>query len=322
MRKNGHSSRGMLDRFFKSGATRGEKKQISNWLLHLDISDESLSAEQLTKAREDMYRRITGEHAMRVHPPTRVLLLRRVSAAAAVLLLATATGLLLTQRIQKNSALATTTIRNEEGKQVKYIHLPDGTDVWLNSRSVLTFTTNAFNKADRQVQLTGEAYFEVATNSSKPFTVTSGNIHTQVLGTAFNIENYSGESEIRVSLAQGKVKMIDDVHADSTLLAPDEMYRYSRKEQRWSILPIAGQYVKDWTTGSMVFNEMPLTEVLTRIGQKYQLTFQYDAALLNAKRATGHFRPSQWQTMLSDILFIHHLSYTVRGNVVRIIKQQ
>lgn len=311
----------MLDRFFKGGATTEEKKRMSNWLLHLDISDNSLSAEQLAKARTEMYQQITGQHTVQLYPATRVLLLRRISVAAAVLLLAVAVGLLLTHTEPQKGALATTTIRNEAGKQVKYIHLPDGTDVWLNNHSTLTFTTAAFNKTDRQVQLTGEAYFEVAANSSKPFTVASGNIHTQVLGTAFNIENYAGESEIRVSLAQGKVRMIDVLHADSTLLAPDEMYRYNRKEQRGSVLPIAGKYVKDWTTGSMVFNEMPLTEVLERIGQQYHLTFQYDAALLAAKRATGHFRPMQWQALLADILFIHHLDYTVHGNVIRITKQ-
>ncbi len=103
------------------------------------------------------------------------------------------------------------TIRTPNGGQYRII-LPDGTHAWLNAASVLRFPI-AFTGSERKVQLSGEAYFEVAKNSAMPFRVITTDEHNresgmvEVLGTAFNVNAYNNEPSVKTTLVEGKVKV-------------------------------------------------------------------------------------------------------------------
>jgi ferric-dicitrate binding protein FerR (iron transport regulator) len=104
------------------------------------------------------------------------------------------------------------------GGQYRLI-LADGTKVWLNSQSSIRFPT-AFTGPTRFVEVSGEAYFDVARDARKPFLVKAGNLTVQALGTQFNIHAYPDEASAKATLIQGSVRVIKDV--DSILLAPGE----------------------------------------------------------------------------------------------------
>src|SRR5690606_25962513 len=86
------------------------------------------------------------------------------------------------------------------------VTLPDGTKVWLNAASSLKYPV-AFNDTERKVELTGEAYFEVAKDKNKPFKVLADKQEIKVLGTHFNVNAYTDEASIKTTLVEGRVQV-------------------------------------------------------------------------------------------------------------------
>lgn len=105
------------------------------------------------------------------------------------------------------------TITSPAGMRSEYV-LPDGTQVYLNSKTSLSFPT-AFNGNIRNVTLNGEAYFKVAENKSKPFIVNTGKINIEVTGTEFKASNYSDEDLIEVVLVSGSVNLFSGYYSNS-----------------------------------------------------------------------------------------------------------
>ncbi len=106
---------------------------------------------------------------------------------------------------QKNTAVAYNTMTTPKGRQFQ-VSLPDGSKVWLNAASSLRYPT-AFTGTERRVEITGEAYFEVAENKQIPFKVIVNNaMEVKVLGTHFNINAYEDENAVKTSLLSGRIQ--------------------------------------------------------------------------------------------------------------------
>ena len=115
------------------------------------------------------------------------------------------------------------TLSTPSGGQFQLV-LPDGSKVWLNSSSSIRFPT-AFNGDERKVELTGEAYFEVAKNAAKPFKVSVKEMEVEVLGTHFNIMAYDDERSINTTLLEGSVKVAKGL-SEKTLMLPGTINSY------------------------------------------------------------------------------------------------
>ena len=102
---------------------------------------------------------------------------------------------------------ALNTLSNPRGSKVVNLNLADGSRVWLNAGSSITYPV-AFNGKDRKVSITGEAYFEVTHNAKMPFTVSANGVDVHDLGTSFNVSAYNDESEIKVTLLEGAVNIM------------------------------------------------------------------------------------------------------------------
>jgi len=100
-----------------------------------------------------------------------------------------------------------TSVMAENG-QISKVKLPDGSQVWLNSGSEISYN-NLFGSSNRQVTLTGEAYFDVVTNKGIPLIVDCDQLHVKVYGTKFNVNAYSREEKIDVVLEEGKVDLVN-----------------------------------------------------------------------------------------------------------------
>lgn len=324
-----HSLNDLLQRLRNNQCTAEELALLKNWLLQLDLTEAetAFDPQLLRKIKSSMFTRITGEPAAGVAPVIKYKqwITKRV-AAAIILVICSTTAvsyyLSISGKKEVGTALlAVTRIVNTANKTMKAIWLPDGTQVWLNMGSELQYNAD-FNKQDRRIMLTGEAFFEVATNVNKPFIVSAGNIDTKVLGTGFNIEAYPNESEIRVSLVHGKVAIEDKKHAGRfTLLHPNEMMRYSKLQNNWQIEPVAGKNARLWTIGGLVFNEVSLMEAIERIEKRYDLNIQYNPALMNGKKVTATLLFSRWQSSLETILFVHDLQYVQKNGIVYITRR-
>ncbi|HEY4064983.1 MAG TPA: FecR domain-containing protein [Puia sp.] len=161
----------------------------------------------------------------------------------------------------------TTVIVPVGNKTARPLTLPDGTKVWLNAASTLRYPT-VFAGKTRDVRLTGEAYFDVAKDAQKPFTVKAQDIDIQVLGTAFNINAYTKEN-IRTFLSSGKVNVKRG--NDSCLLSPGQFVATGGKNKWMAHTEAHPEEVLGWKEGELVFNGAPLSEVLKSVARWYDV---------------------------------------------------
>jgi transmembrane sensor len=168
------------------------------------------------------------------------------------------------------------TLYNPEGSKVIDMELADGSHVWLNAGSSVTYPV-AFVGNERNVTIKGEAYFEVARNTTKPFKVNiGGKAEVEVLGTHFNINAYSDEPSINTSLLEGKVKVSSAVTNTSVVLKPGEQ-SVQNKQGTISIKKDANMdEVMAWKNGRFSFGkEMDIKTVMRQVARWYGVTVEY-----------------------------------------------
>lgn len=124
------------------------------------------------------------------------------------------------QIVKEETVNGMTTVYVPRGMQ-KRLELPDGTCVTLNAESQLTYETSQFGQNERKVILQGEALFDVAKDSLRPFIVQSGKLSTKALGTVFNVKDYSTE-EMKITLLSGSLKITSQQKTDSVFIHPGE----------------------------------------------------------------------------------------------------
>jgi len=166
--------------------------------------------------------------------------------------------------------------------EIKLISLSDGTTICLNSGSRLSYP-DKFKEHTREVTLTGEAFFKVAHNSSKPFIIYSGKIKTTVLGTSFNVKAYNEDKAIKVTVVSGKVGVLATaVKQPAVLLTSNMQLVYTKTSETL----IAGKIddassVISWQQGKLQYHNTPLSDVLADVQRKYNVVIKADKNLLN-----------------------------------------
>lgn len=163
------------------------------------------------------------------------------------------------------------TITTPRGGQYQ-VTLADGTKVWLNAESSLRFPI-AFKGKDREVELTGEAYFEVKADKSKPFLVKAGETETHVLGTNFNIMAYSDEGAVKTTLLDGAVSMA--LGTQSAFLRPGEQGQYDEGRGRIATRAVNTRAVVAWKDGYYFFDRTPVQSVMRQIARWYDVQIVY-----------------------------------------------
>lgn len=168
------------------------------------------------------------------------------------------------------------TMTTPRGGQYKLL-LPDGTTVWLNAGSSITYPTG-FTGKERNVSITGEAYFEVSRNEKMPFRVTANNTTIEVLGTHFNINAYKDEASINTTLLEGSVRVL--AYDRDLLLRPGQQAKVDRAR--------AGIEVKDhvnaadviaWKEGYFSFNDADLPTVMRQLARWYDVEVTYEGKI-------------------------------------------
>ncbi|HUC81197.1 MAG TPA: FecR domain-containing protein [Flavisolibacter sp.] len=165
------------------------------------------------------------------------------------------------------------TMSTPNGRQFQLV-LPDGTKAWLNAASSLRYPT-AFVGADRQVEVTGEVYFEVAKNREKPFKVkVNEEMEVVVLGTHFNINAYANETSINTTLLEGAVQIRNGNQKE--LLSPGEQAQVAGNKKIKRIKGVNLKKVMAWKNGVFDFNGASLQEVLRQLERWYDITVVYE----------------------------------------------
>ncbi len=154
------------------------------------------------------------------------------------------------------------------GSRVSF-SLPDGSVGWLNSGSTLKYPV-AFADS-RDVELSGEAYFDIKKNKNKPFNVIAANVNISVLGTKFNVAAYSDDSNVDIVLESGKVKL-NHVGSDKFVeMEPNERIVYDSEKITLKKTKVLPEKYSSWKEGKLVFRNDPIEEVAKRLGRWYNV---------------------------------------------------
>jgi len=158
--------------------------------------------------------------------------------------------------------------------QTVLVKLEDGSRVWLNSDSRLTYPER-FEGEKREIHLTGEAYFEVVHLAKKPFIIESGEVKTVVLGTSFNIKAYPHNRKVEVTVLTGKVAVITPDSkketANTVYVTPDLKATYARDHVGIQTTSVKAKESIGWKEGKMLFNNTPLGQAIEEIERKYNV---------------------------------------------------
>ncbi|MFC0515285.1 FecR family protein [Mucilaginibacter angelicae] len=166
-----------------------------------------------------------------------------------------------------NQELTYNTINIPRGGQYQLV-LSDGTKVWLNSSSSLKYPA-AFIGKDRKVELSGEAYFEVAKDRTKPFTVNVNGMSVEVLGTHFNINAYSDERVVKTTLLEGSVKLTGN--GQQAMLKPGQQGAFNDQQTAFNVSDVDVDDAVAWKNGFFVFNNEDIQTIMKRISRWYDV---------------------------------------------------
>ncbi|MEP7111418.1 MAG: FecR family protein [Ferruginibacter sp.] len=153
------------------------------------------------------------------------------------------------------------------------VELPDGSQVWLNAASSLRFPTSFIEK-ERRVEITGEAYFEVAKNKAQPFIVSANGAEIQVIGTHFNVNAYNDESTISTTLLEGVVKFVKD--GNNITLAPGQQSQLTKNGQLKIVRDVDVDKVVAWKNGFFIFEGSDFQTVSRQLSRWYDVEVKYD----------------------------------------------
>ena len=204
-----------------------------------------------------------------------------------------------------------------ERGQKSSLTLPDGSKVWLNSASKLTYTSD-YNSKDRNIILDGEAFFDVARNENLPFIVHANGMAVQALGTKFNVKAYSDETEVTAILVEGSVKA--SAAGVDLLLLPYFVASYDRSTDE-----MVSTYVSDrehavpWIKNEILFSNDSLKDIASVLERMYNVTVVFENEKIADYTYTGLIRNNSLQNILELISGTSPVKYEIDGNIVRFI---
>lgn len=193
--------------------------------------------------------------------------------------------------------------------------LADGTKVWLNAASSIKFPA-VFNGTSREVEITGEAYFEVAHNAAKPFRVMTGNQQVEVLGTHFDVNAYADEPTVKTTLFQGSVKVTDEDH--TAVLKPGEQAQLKMLAGVASIAVNTPQDMDEviaWKNGLFEFNQADVASIMRQVARWYDVEIIYPNKI-SGKTFSGSISRQVNASQLLDILSYSGLHFKIDGKKI------
>jgi transmembrane sensor len=191
--------------------------------------------------------------------------------------------------------------------------LPDGTKVWLNSASSLKYPTT-FTGADRRVELSGEAYFEVAKNAAKPFFVKTGTQTVEVLGTHFNINSYTDEKAVKTTLLEGSVRVSSNTSKSVVKIIPGE--QAVNVASGINIIHDADiDEAMAWKNGKFLFRNTDLQTIMRQLSRWYDVDVEYQGTVAE-RHYRGRISRNVPVSQVFEILKTSGLNFTINGRKI------
>ena len=209
------------------------------------------------------------------------------------------------------------TVLTANGEQYS-VDLPDGTKVWMNAASSLKFPTTFNSKDSRIVELTGEAYFEVAKDTAHPFIVKTDKQEIMVLGTHFNVSSYGDEQTTKTTLLEGSVKVISKTKtATIAILKPGQQAQLSAQNLQVKEVDLSESVA--WKNGDFNFENEELSSVLNQVSRWYNVEIIDDGKHDGLKLSGMVSRSKSLATVLKSLEGTAKLKFKVEGRKVTVL---
>lgn len=269
---------------FKGEATDEEVTLIRRWVNECD------------KNREMFFRERTLFDAIQLNTfceaqssrTRRISLWKRIGSIAAAAACLFLLYNMIYQGPEMQTVAAYNTVTVPPGQRVELL-LADGTHVWLNSRSELSYPS-AFNNDQREIYLKGEAFFDVAKDRDKKFIVHTSHCEIEVLGTQFNVEAYN-DNEFSTALLRGSVKVTNKFQPDeSVMLSPNNTVRLDKG--KLTVVPITDFNSYTWKEGLITFRDINFKDLMKKLEKNYGIRIIIENPRLDNYACSGKLRIS------------------------------
>lgn len=211
------------------------------------------------------------------------------------------------------------TLRIPYGKKFE-VQLSDGTVIHMNSGTSLRYPVQFLKDQNRQVYLTGEAYFEVAKDKAHPFTVNTQEVNVEVLGTKFDVNAYSDEVNSDVVLVEGKVSLYADKKADhnQVYLTPGMKGSTAIGTQKITTVEVNTDYYTAWVKGSLVFKNASFASIIKKLERQYNVRFINKNKMLNKEIFNARFDNEPIDVVLKYLSDSYSIDYKFNGDQITI----
>lgn len=339
-------------------ATDEQYKQAGEWVHHSQahrdyyrkLRDTWLASELLHPVAQQQIDQAWDKMRQQIQPAKRFHIPQWIRAAV-VLIVVFGLGMLTHLGLNKtgDTEVAGVYVIDAPKGSKSQITLPDGTSVWMNAGSKLTLKTD-FGQRTREIQLQGEAFFEVAHSPQKPFTVSAAEIRVHALGTSFNVKAYPEENFIETTLVEGSVR-IEGTHTAQHFapveLKPHQTVTFYKKEspkeaiaEEATTLQPADNYTNridkieiaervniekhiSWKDKRWVFDGEDLDSFTKKLGRRYDVEFFFSDEELKKYKLTGTLEEETIGELLDAIRLTIPMDYEIKQNIVYLrINQQ
>lgn len=324
--KNGiHIS--LLDRFMRGETSPEEERQLLAWFRRADSRDEIVSfyrqrwqaseeGELTDEIQERMYRQIKAR--MQTVKPSEAVpryRLRTLFQYAAAVLLFIGIGIASHLYTRQSMVLDAKeyVVEADKGQRAS-ITLPDGTKVWLNSHTQLSYTSD-YGTKERIVSLTGEAYFEVAKDKDHRFVVKTDKMNVEALGTSFNVKAYEEDASITATLFTGSVRV--NTSGGEVVLLPNQQVQYSRLERKLKVeMPDNSRYANMWRDNELAFESETFENIAVVLNRMYNVQIKFETEKIKQYRFSGVIKNNSLDNVIEIISLTTPITYKYRGDTI------
>jgi ferric-dicitrate binding protein FerR (iron transport regulator) len=195
------------------------------------------------------------------------------------------------------------------------VMLADGSRVQINSASSLTYSRR-FNRKERRVQLLGEAYFEVAKNKKRPFTVETTEMEIRAIGTAFNVRSYTEDSTVSVILVEGKVKV--NTSDQETILNENQRATLYKSTRKLTTDIVRASDFTTWTNGNLHFDNQSFDEIAHTLSRVFNVEIRFVSDELRSIRFSGTLNVNNIRNALDILSLTSPMRYEMNETVVEL----
>jgi transmembrane sensor len=205
-------------------------------------------------------------------------------------------------------------IETSNGERTR-LTLPDGTRVMVSANSEFTYSAT-FGRTNREVNLSGEAYFEVVHNTDQPFIVKSKDVSIKVLGTKFNVYAYPNEDYFEASLVEGEIQaFMNNNSSMSLILKPNEKVRYNYSSNTFEKSKTDLRVETAWTRGDLYFQSEGMHSILPKLERYYGVRFHIQGELPR-QLFTASYHETDINEILRNMEIHYQFSYTKQGETI------